>query len=116
MEGPAFPGLRSCLPPSRQSRYGGPSPALACPGLTLCRPLRGLELEGNRVVVNPLMETNLAGVYAAGDMVEYEGKLDLIAVGFSEAAVAVNGAVRYVDPNARAKPGHSTNLKIFRDT
>jgi thioredoxin reductase (NADPH) len=49
-------------------------------------------------------------------MVEYEGKLDLIAMGFSEAAVAVNAAVRYVDPGARAKPGHSTNLKIFKDT
>jgi thioredoxin reductase (NADPH) len=76
----------------------------------------GLELEGNRVVVNRRMETNLPGVYAAGDMVDYEGKMDLIAMGFSEAAVAVNAAVRYVDPNARAKPGHSTNLKIFKDT
>jgi thioredoxin reductase (NADPH) len=75
----------------------------------------GLELEGNRVVVDQLMRTNLPDVFAVGDMVVYDGKLDLIATGFSEAAVAVNQAVRLLDPNARVNPGHSTNLKIFRD-
>jgi thioredoxin reductase (NADPH) len=75
----------------------------------------GLELNGNRVVVDRLMRTNLPMVYAAGDMVEYEGKLDLIAMGFAEAAIAVNHAVRVMDPKARANPGHSTNLKIFKD-
>ena len=60
------------------------------------------------------MDTNLTGIDAAGDIVHYEGKLDLIATGFSEAAIAVNDAVRRVDPAARVKPGHSTNLKIFR--
>jgi thioredoxin reductase (NADPH) len=39
----------------------------------------GLELEKNRVLVNPLMETSVPGIYAAGDIVTYEGKLDLIA-------------------------------------
>ncbi len=75
----------------------------------------GLELHGHRVVVNHLMETNLPGIYAAGDMVEYEGKLDLIATGFAEAAVAVNNAVHRVDPKARVNPGHSTSMKIFKD-
>ena len=76
----------------------------------------GLELDGNRVAVNRLMETNLPRVMAAGDLAGYEGKLDLIVTGFSEAAVAVNNAVRLVDPKARNNPGHSTNLKIFRET
>lgn len=75
----------------------------------------GLELRGNRVVVDRLMRTNLPGVFALGDMVDYEGKLDLIATGFAEAAVAVSQAVRLVDPTARVNPGHSTNLKIFKD-
>ncbi len=81
-------------------------------------PLRdwGLDLNGNRVVVNQRMETNLQGVYAAGDMVEYEGKLDLIATGFAEAAIAVNNAVHLVDPRARVNPGHSTNLRIFKQS
>ena len=75
----------------------------------------GLEVKRNRIVVNQLMETNLPGVYAAGDVVEYQGKIELIATGFSEATIAVNNAVHYFDPNARVNPGHSTNLAIFKD-
>jgi thioredoxin reductase (NADPH) len=75
----------------------------------------GLELAGNRVLVDRLMRTSLPNVFAVGDMVTYDGKLDLIATGFAEAAIAVNQAVRILDPNARVNPGHSTNLKIFRE-
>ena len=74
----------------------------------------GLEIERNRVKVNALMETSVPGIYAAGDIVDYEGKLDLIATGFAEAAVAVNNAVHFVDPTARVNPGHSTNMKVFK--
>ncbi len=75
----------------------------------------GLELDKNRIVVNQLMETNRSGVYAAGDLAGYPGKLDLIATGFGGAAIAVNNAVHHIDPSARVNPGHSTNLKIFKD-
>ena len=75
----------------------------------------GLDLDKNRISVNSFMATSRSGVYAAGDLVSYPGKLDLIATGFSEAAIAVNNAVRYLDPEARVNPGHSTNLKIFQD-
>jgi thioredoxin reductase (NADPH) len=73
----------------------------------------GLELERNTIKVNQLMETNLPGVYAAGDVVHYPGKLELIATGYGEAAIAVNNAVHHINPKARVNPGHSTNLKIF---
>jgi thioredoxin reductase (NADPH) len=73
----------------------------------------GLELERNSIRVSPLMETNLPGVYAAGDVVHYAGKLELIATGYGEAAIAVNNAVHFVNPKARVNPGHSTNLKVF---
>jgi thioredoxin reductase len=73
----------------------------------------GLELERNAIKVSPLMETNVEGVYAAGDVVKYPGKLELIATGYGEAAIAVNNAVHYLNPKARVNPGHSTNLKIF---
>ena len=75
----------------------------------------GFELDGNRIKVDSLMRTNLPGIFAAGDVVDYEGKLDLIATGFGEAAIAVNNAVRFVNPDARVNPGHSTSLAVFKD-
>lgn len=74
----------------------------------------GLELERNTIKVSQLMQTNLEGVYAAGDVVHYPGKLELIATGYGEAATAVNNAVHYLNPKARVNPGHSTNLKVFK--
>jgi ferredoxin/flavodoxin---NADP+ reductase len=75
----------------------------------------GLELERNTIRVNQRLETNLPRVYAAGDIASYEGKLELIATGFSEAAMAVNHAAHEINPKARYSPGHSTNLKIFKE-
>jgi ferredoxin/flavodoxin---NADP+ reductase len=74
----------------------------------------GLELQRNSIKVSPLMETNLPGVYAAGDVTHHPGKLELIATGYGEAAIAVNNAVHYINPKARVNPGHSTNLKVFQ--
>lgn len=72
----------------------------------------GLELEKDAIVVNNFkMETNLPGVFAAGDIATYDGKIKLIATGFGEVANAVNYAVTIVDPSARVDPGHSTSRK-----
>lgn len=67
-----------------------------------------LELLGNNIVVNSRMETKIPGVYAAGDICAYDGKLKLIATGFGEAAIAVNHAKHYVDPKSKVNPGHSS--------
>ena len=75
----------------------------------------GLELEGNTIRVDSRMMTNRPGVYAAGDIATYEGKLELISTGFGEAAIAVNNAVHYADPDAKVDPGHSTSSAAFRD-
>ena len=75
----------------------------------------GLELEGNTIRVDSQMMTNIRGVYAAGDICTYEGKLELISTGFGEAAIAVNNAVHFADPDARVDPGHSTSSAAFRD-
>ena len=75
----------------------------------------GLDLARNAIRVNQRLETNIPGIYAAGDIAHYEGKIELIATGFSEAAMAVNHAVHEINPAARYNPGHSTNLKIFKD-
>ena len=73
----------------------------------------GLEIEKKAIRVSDRMETNMPGVYAAGDVTQHPGKLKLIATGFGEAAVAVNFAKHYLDPHARAFPGHSTDDKTF---
>lgn len=71
----------------------------------------GLEMERGGVKVNTRMETNLPGVYAAGDVAHFDGKLKLIANGVGEVAIAVNHAKTYIDPSARAFPGHSSNME-----
>ncbi|NJD09643.1 MAG: NAD(P)/FAD-dependent oxidoreductase [Gemmatimonadetes bacterium] len=75
----------------------------------------GIHLEKHNIRVNARLETNLPRVYAAGDVIAYEGKLELIATAFSEAAMAVNHAVHELNPKARYSPGHSTTLKLFKD-
>lgn len=75
----------------------------------------GLEFEKHSIKVNSRLETNIPGVFAAGDITTYEGKIELIATGFSEATMAVNHAVQMINPTSRYNPGHSTNLKIFKD-
>ncbi len=73
----------------------------------------GLNVEKDELVVNSQMETGRPGIYAAGDITTYPGKLKLIATGFSEAAIAVNQAVHFVYPEKKVAPGHSSNLAIF---
>ncbi len=69
----------------------------------------GLEVEKRHILVSPSMQTNLPRVFAAGDVTEYPGKVRLIAVGFGEAATAVNNATVAIDPNAKVFPGHSSD-------
>ena len=69
-----------------------------------------LEIEKNSIVVNSKMETNIEGIYAAGDICTYDGKVKLIASGFGEAPTAVNNAKAYMDPKAKVQPLHSTSL------
>jgi len=70
----------------------------------------GLEIEKNSIVVNSKMETSVAGIYAAGDICTYDGKVKLIACGFGEAPIAVNNAKAYIDPKAKVQPIHSSSM------
>ncbi|AKG36149.1 NAD(P)/FAD-dependent oxidoreductase [Paenibacillus durus] len=72
----------------------------------------GLQIEGSSLVVDSRMETSIPGIFAAGDITTYPGKLKLIAVGFGEAPTAVNNAKIYIDPEAKLSPGHSSSLKL----
>ena len=71
----------------------------------------GLALEKDEIVVDQGMHTSVPGIYAAGDIVTYPGKLKLIATGFGEICTAVNQAVHYVYPEKKAFPGHSSNME-----
>jgi thioredoxin reductase (NADPH) len=70
----------------------------------------GLAMEKGSILVNSRMETSLPGIYAAGDVATYDGKLKLIATGTGEITVAVNYAKTFIDPTARAFPGHSSEM------
>ena len=76
----------------------------------------GLTFVKDEISVNSQMETGVAGIYAAGDVTTYPGKLKLIASGFSEAAIAVNQAVHWIYPDKKVAPGHSSNMQIFGQT
>jgi len=68
----------------------------------------GLEFANKKQIkVNSKMETNLPGVYAAGDIAGYDGKITLITVGFSEAAIAANHAVSFIR-GEKAQPAYSS--------
>lgn len=73
----------------------------------------GLTLEKDEIVVSQTMETGRPGLWAAGDVTTYPGKLKLIATGFAEASIAVNQAVHWVYPEKKVNPGHSSNLAVF---
>ncbi|MCM3568148.1 NAD(P)/FAD-dependent oxidoreductase [Neobacillus mesonae] len=70
----------------------------------------GFHIQKNSIIVNSKMETNIPGIYAAGDICTYEGKVKLIASGFGEAPTAVNNAKAYMDPKARIQPLHSSSM------
>lgn len=68
----------------------------------------GIELEKRHIKVDSTMQTSIKRVYAVGDIATYVGKVPLIAVGFGEAATAVNNAAPYIDENFGVFPGHSS--------
>jgi thioredoxin reductase (NADPH) len=75
----------------------------------------GLDMEGNRhLKVSCLQETNLPGVYAAGDIAAVDGNepLSLIATGFAQGALAANRAATFINPEAKLFPGHSSEMRL----
>lgn len=62
---------------------------------------------------NSMSETSVPGIYAAGDILSYEGKLHLIAGAFQDAANAVNKAKKFVTPDAREYGMVSSHNDLF---
>ena len=59
----------------------------------------GLDSVHNNVIVNQKMESNVPGIYAAGDVATFDGKVKLIATGFGEAPTAINSIIQYLNPD-----------------
>ncbi|MEG0293098.1 NAD(P)/FAD-dependent oxidoreductase [Enterococcus sp.] len=73
----------------------------------------GLQSTRQGIFVQTDMRTSMEGVYACGDIVQYDGKVKLIATGFGEAPTAINNALHYINPKNRTQPAHSTS--VFQD-
>jgi thioredoxin reductase len=65
-------------------------------------PLRewGLDMGDWCANVSDKLETNLPGIFAAGDFVDYTSKVRLIAGAFTDAVLALNSAKLFIDPTA----------------
>lgn len=62
----------------------------------------GLAIEKNAVKVNTKdYSTDVPGIYAIGDINEYEGKMKLILCGFHEAALMAQSAYKRLNPEKR---------------
>ncbi|OAB40115.1 NAD(P)/FAD-dependent oxidoreductase [Paenibacillus glacialis] len=64
---------------------------------------------------SPMSETSVPGIYAAGDILNHEGKLHLIAGAFQDAANAVNKAKQYIMPEAYGHGMVSSHNDLFKD-
>lgn len=59
-------------------------------------------------------QTSIAGLYAAGDIIRYDGKLNLIAGAFQDAANAVNRAKQFIEPEANKAAMVSSHNEVFK--
>jgi thioredoxin reductase (NADPH) len=64
---------------------------------------------------NATSESSIEGLYAAGDILMHDGKLNLIAGCFQDAANAVNKAKQYIQPQANKTATVSSHNDIFKE-
>jgi ferredoxin/flavodoxin---NADP+ reductase len=63
---------------------------------------------------NSTSESSIEGIFAAGDILTYEGKVNLIAGAFQDAANAVNKAKQYIEPDANKFAMVSSHNEVFK--
>ncbi|MFI8493991.1 NAD(P)/FAD-dependent oxidoreductase [Peribacillus butanolivorans] len=63
---------------------------------------------------NATSESSIDGIYAAGDILKHDGKLNLIAGTFQDAANAVNKAKQFIQPDANEIGMVSSHNEIFK--
>jgi len=79
----------------------------------------GLNIEmadgGYGIAGSSMSETSVPGLYAAGDILNHEGKLHLIAGAFQDAGNAVNKAKQYITPDAHGHGMVSSHNDVFKE-
>ncbi|WP_107839927.1 NAD(P)/FAD-dependent oxidoreductase [Metasolibacillus meyeri] len=60
----------------------------------------GLHIKDSNAIVNEKCETNIDGVFGAGDFVSHPSKVHYIAGAFADAILALNSAKLYMEPDA----------------
>lgn len=80
-------------------------------------PLRqwGLDIGERELNGGPKMESNLPGIFAAGDFIRFDSKVRLIAGAFTDAVLAVNSAKTFIDPNALEVGYVSSHSSRFKE-
>lgn len=69
----------------------------------------GLETCEGQIVVNNAMETNVPGIFAAGDAVTYPNKINLFVAGFTEGPAAINSVNNYLNHSPDSIAMYSTH-------
>lgn len=70
--------------------------------------------DNDYVAGNASSETSVPGLYAAGDILRHDGKLNLIAGAFQDAANAVNKAKQFIQPDANKAAMVSSHNDVFK--
>lgn len=60
----------------------------------------GLHIEDGVALVNEKRETNIEGIYGAGDFIDHPSKVRLIAGAFTDGVLALNSAKLLIEPDA----------------
>lgn len=76
----------------------------------------GLNLEDDFYIkAQPSGITNVPGIYAAGDCVRFNGKVNLIAGAYADAVNAINNAKTFIDPKADGFAMVSSHNERFKN-
>lgn len=75
----------------------------------------GLDIGPWDISVNERLATNLPGIFVAGDAANFPSKLNLIAGAFTDAALAVNSAKLYLEPDASKMAYVSSHNAKFKE-
>jgi thioredoxin reductase (NADPH) len=71
----------------------------------------GVRRDGDAIVVDSRMASDIPGIYAAGDGATYPGKVRVLSADFGEACTAINNIAAAIVPGANLFPGYSSHRK-----